>query len=170
MPIPGVDPSVNRRVFEAIRQQLAGYPALANRRAVKEWLFYDGRPTVSPPADASLPACMVRLLGGPTRRICTARAPGGAMKGIDESRPTILIDLWTLGTSQDDLADVAGVVQAALSPQDPGLRASMNERFRRAGIKDIRRTRDILPASAESFDAEGIWGSGSYELTVHSFA
>jgi hypothetical protein len=168
--ISGIPPSVNRRVLEAVIAQLQGYPALANRRVVKTWLLWDGKADIAPPSEAALPASMIRLISGPTRRIAGARAPGQPMQNINESRPQIMVDLWTAGTDQGDLADVAGVIMTALAPQDAGERTSMNERFRRAGIKDIQLVREILPLSAESFDSAGIWGSGTYELTVHSFA
>ncbi len=170
MPIKGVPLSLTHQVLDAFLGQLRNHPLLANGRAVKTWITWDGQGPINPPPESEMPACQVWLLGGPVRRLCSARAPGGPMMGISESKLQVVIDLYTPGTDQRDLADVAALIDRALAPRDHRERAALGDRFRRAGIKDWRKTREILPGSAESFAQLAIAGQGAYELTVHSYS
>lgn len=170
MAIKGVPKGLRRQVRDAFVRALEVDPTLANNRAIKTWLTWDGADTVSEPTVDQYPACQVRMLGGPVRRLASTRRPGAAMTHTDESRVSMLIDVWTAGTDEGDLMDIADLIYAALAPQDPGARAELNEQFRRAGIKDWQLAREILPGSAESFALEGIWGQGSYELTIQFYS
>jgi hypothetical protein len=170
MPIPGVPRGVRRQVLDAVVNQLRTHPTLANRRAIKTWVIWNGKESIGTPAVDAMPAIQVRLLSGPVKRAAGSRLPGRAMTYINESNPIILIDLWTAGTDQGDLSDLADLVGQALNPADPGERAKTDDLFKQAGIKDCQLTREILPASAESFTLEYVSGQGTYELTVFTQA
>lgn len=168
--IPGVPKGLRRQVRDAFVLALQTDPKLANNRVIKTWLLWDGKSPLAEPTDDQLPAIQIRMLGGTVRRLATTRGPGKPMSHVDESTPTMLIDLWTKGTDEGDLADVAELVYAALNPQEDGPRAQIQEKFRQAGIKDWQLAREILPTSAESFSLAGISGQGSYTLTVQFFS
>lgn len=167
MSIPGVPKGIRRAVKDAFVAGLETSPLLANGRAVKTWITWDGADKVlgDPPVDA-MPAVQIRMLGGPSERIASARAPGQPMKFASKSKISMIVDLWVRGNDAGDLADVADLIYQALAPRDDDARTALNTRFRQAGIKDIELTREILPASAESYSRESIWGQGTYDLTV----
>jgi len=164
--IPGVPGGFHRSALAAFAAQLMNHPRFANRRIVKTWTLWDGRSPVAPPAVAAMPAAQVRMISGPVVRLASARRPGGPMLSVSESRPTIIIDLFTAGTDQGDLSDVADLMIDALFPQDPAERSALDARFRVAGIRDYKLTREILPGSGESFDDAFVGGQGAVELTL----
>jgi hypothetical protein len=170
VPIPGVPKGLRRQVRDAFVLALRIDPKLANSRVIKTWIIWDGSAPIADPTEAQMPAIVVRMLGGPVRRLSTKRGPGMPMSHIDESTLTMLIDLYTAGTDEGDLADVADLVYLALSPQADGPRAEIDEKFREAGIKDYQLMREILPMSAESFAQTAIWGQGSYDLKLQFFS
>ena len=170
MPITGVPSGLRRQVKEAFVAALQTSPVLANKRAIKTWLVWDGKSPIADVTEDMCPACEVRMLGGSVGRKATARGPGQPMKWLNESKFTVLIDLHTKGTDAGDLCDLADLIYSALAPQDDDQRTNRNELFRRAGIKDCQLTREILPGSAESYTQDGISGQGSYTLTVQSFS
>jgi hypothetical protein len=168
--IPGVPRGVRRQVLDAVVNQLRTHPTLANRRAIKTWALWNGKESIETPTVDAMPAIRVRLLSGPVRRLASTRLPGKPMTYANESHPVVLIDLWTAGTDQGDLADLADLVYQAMSPPDPGERAKMDDLFKQAGIKDCQLVREVLPASAESFTLDCVSGQGMYELTVFTQA
>jgi hypothetical protein len=170
MPIPGVPRGLLRQVRDAFLNALRSDPKLANKRVIKHWIAWDGATSVAEPTVDQMPAAEVMILSGPAGRLAGSRLPGRPMKHVDECRLTAIINLWTPGTDEGDLGDVADLIRAALAPQDDDARAELQERFRRAGIKDWQQTRPILPSSAEGFSLASIAGQGSYELTVQYYA
>jgi hypothetical protein len=170
MPIPGIPKGLRRQVKECFVAALETNPLLANRRAVKTWLTWDGRDPVAEPTVDQLPACQVRLIGGTVERKATTRAPGTPMSYFNESRITVVIDLWTAGTDAGDLMDLGDLIVRALAPQDPDARTALNERFRINGIKDCQLIKELLPSSGESYTLASVSGQGAYVLTVQSFS
>jgi hypothetical protein len=166
MAIPGVSKGLRRQVLAAFVNALKTSPLLANKRAIKTWLVWDGVASISEPTVDMMPACQVRLFSGPIVRKASTRLPGRPMTHIDVSSPVILIDLWTKGTDQGDLADVADLVYQALSPSDPLAYGELAEEFKQAGIADWQPTREIAPISEESFGQGSVAGQGAYQLTV----
>jgi hypothetical protein len=170
MSIPGVPKGLRRQVLAAFINALRSDPKLANNRVIKTWMTWNGSDPIVDPSEAAMPGIQIRLLGGPVRRLTTTRAPRKPMSHGDESELTVLIDLWTAGTDQGDLSDLADLIYSALAPQDMDARAELAERFRVAGIKDWQLKREILPMSAESFGQIAVVGQGSYELTLQFFS
>lgn len=170
MSIPGVPKGLRRQVRDAFINALRVDPKLANNRVIRTWLLWDGSAPIAEPTEAQMPAVVVRMLGGPVRRLSTTRGPGKPMTHVDESTLTILIDLYTAGTDEGDLCDIADLIYSALSPQGAGPRAELVEKFREAGIKDYQLVREILPLSAEGFSQVAIWGQGSYQLTLQFYS
>jgi hypothetical protein len=166
VPIPGIPKGVRRGVLDAFVNALKTSPKLANKHSVKTWIVWDGSASISEPTVDMMPACQIRMLSGPIVRKASRRLPGAAMTHIDVSSPTILIDLWTKGTDQGDLADLAGAIYQALSPADSGAYGEVSEKFKQAGITDWQPTREIAPVSEESFSQESVSGQGAYQLTV----
>jgi hypothetical protein len=166
MSIPGVPRGLRRQVRDAFVLALQIDPKLANNRVIKTWLTWNGTDTVSEITDDMLPACQIRMLGGEVRRVAQAAGPGHSRKHLDESTITMMIELYTAGTDAGDQADVADLIYAALAPQGDLPRAELAMKFNAAGIKRCQLTREILPASAESFSLAGVAGQGSYQLTV----
>lgn len=164
--IDGVPKGLDRQVMVAFVAALRTNPVLANNRVIKTWLLWDGKGPVAPPTIAQMPAIQIRMVSGSVKRLAGTRAPGKPMSHVDESHPSILIDLWTPGNDQFDIADLSRLIYAALAPQDLEPRAQLQDQFRKAGIRDWQLTRQILPTSQESFSQEAIAASGSYELTV----
>jgi hypothetical protein len=166
MAIPGVPKGLRRQVLAGFVAALKTSPKLANKHAVKTWLLWDGSSPVAEPTVDMMPACRVRMLSGPIARKASTRLPGRPMTHVDVSSPMILIDLWTRGTDQGDLSDLADLIYQALAPADPLAYGELQDRMKAAGIADWQPTREIAPVSEESFGQQSVSGQGAYQLTV----
>jgi hypothetical protein len=172
MSIPGIPAGTHRQVLQAFLRELQSSRAFGNGRGVKTWIVWNGRATVVPPSVDVMPACQLTLLSGPVRRLATGRRVGGPMLYTVVSEPTLQVDLWTRGTDQGDLADLADALTGALGPQAEADRTGLEVRLAAAGVRDWELVRDILPAddSPAFLSQEFTRGRGAYRLKIQLYS
>lgn len=169
--IKGVPCGVRKKVKDTFVSALETNLALANNRVIRTWITWDGddKTVNDPPPVDMMPAVQIRIVGGPSKRICSAAAPGQARKFVAASTLTAVIDLYTKGPDAGDSASIADLIVQALAPQEANPRTALNERFREAGIKRCVLVREIMPAAAESFSLESVHAQGAYDLIVQFY-